>query len=62
MGYKTFTRRSVSTGLQITLSFTEEHYRAAGVGYSPLRGLPQLEAYQLVNRLNVEQTAHVYTL
>lgn len=62
MRYKTFARRSISTGQEVRLSFTAEHYKAAGVGYAPLCGLPTLEAHQLINRLNTEQTAHVYTL
>lgn len=61
MRFQTFTRRILSDGSTEVLEFTPDHYREAGVGYSPAVGMPQLEAYQLVNRWN-HNSRFVYTL
>lgn len=55
-----FLRRIVPTGDVQRIPFDSTHYKAAGVGYSPAVGMPTLEAYQLVNKWNVQQIEQKY--
>jgi hypothetical protein len=60
MRYLTFTRRQID-GSQIELHpFGPEHYRRAGIPYSPYSGMPVLEAYEIVNDLNQNQAEHQF--
>lgn len=37
------------------IPFTRDNFEAMGVPYSPLAGMPELEAYQLINQWNISQ-------
>lgn len=47
----------IRTGEVTRVQFLADHYKEAGVSYSPLAGFPELEAYQLLNRWNTRQDA-----
>lgn len=51
----TYLRRTLETEDTERMPFEREHYSAVGVPYSPLAGLPELEAHQLVNGWNLGQ-------
>jgi hypothetical protein len=55
MRFKTFMRRKIGGGKTELLCFGPEHYKKAGIPYSPIGGMPVLEAYQIVNDLNRNQ-------
>jgi hypothetical protein len=48
-------QRSLTSGDIHQIAFTSKHYAAVGVPYSPLAGMPELEAYQLINKWNTQQ-------
>jgi len=52
--------RDIISGSIKRIQFGKEDYREAGVNYAPLAGLPQLEAYQLVNFWNIRQHSQRY--
>jgi hypothetical protein len=52
---KHFLRRAISTGEIAEIPFNEAHFKAVGLPPSTLAGMPQLEAYQLINQWNVSQ-------
>ncbi len=60
----TYLRRTLETDSIERLAFEPQHYSAIGIGYSPLAGLPELEAHQLINKMNSNQHIQrfVYTL
>jgi len=58
MRFQTFTRRRINEDRIESFPFEPEHYRKAGVPYSPFSGMPVLEAYEIVNSLNQNQTEH----
>lgn len=60
MRFKTYIRRQVIDDRAESLHFGPEHYRRAGIPYSPFGGMPVLEAYQLVNDLNRNQSEHQF--
>ena len=60
MRFKTFIRRQLNGDRTESLQFGPEHYRRAGITYSPIGGMPVLEAYQLVNDLNRNQSEHQF--
>jgi hypothetical protein len=64
MAHPTYLRKVLATGKIQRIPFTAEHYKTAGVLPAMLSGLPVLEAYQTVNRLNVSQhdQQYVYAL
>jgi len=41
-------------------SISQEHYRKAGIPYSPFGGMPVLEAHEIVNDLNRNQAEHQF--
>jgi hypothetical protein len=43
-----------------SLPFQQEHYRKAGIPYSPFGGMPVLEAHEIVNDLNRNQAEHQF--
>lgn len=55
MRFKTFMRRQINGDRTELLRFGPEHYKKVGVPYSPIGGMPVLEAYQIVNDLNRNQ-------
>jgi hypothetical protein len=55
MRFTHFLRRILSTGEVEKLPFDEPHFQEAGVPASKMSGMPILEAYQLVNKWNVQQ-------
>jgi hypothetical protein len=59
MRYKTFIRRQIN-GDRTELLFGPEHYRKAGIPYSPFSGMTVLEAYEIVNDLNRNQAEHQF--
>jgi hypothetical protein len=60
MRYLTFTRRQIDGSQIELLPFGPEHYRRAGIPYSPYSGMPVLEAYEIVNDLNQNQAEHQF--
>lgn len=64
MAHPTYLRKVLATSEIQRIPFTAEHYKTAGVLPAMLSGLPVLEAYQTVNRLNVSQhdQQYVYAL
>jgi hypothetical protein len=60
MQFKTFTRRQINGDRIELFRFEQEHYRKAGIPYSPLSGMPVLEAYEIVNDLNRNQVEHQF--
>lgn len=54
MRFKHYIRRSLEGGSE-TILFGPVHFADAGVGYSSVGGMPILEAYQLVNKWNLQQ-------
>ena len=58
MRFKSFVRKEVDGDQAEFIRFGPEHYRKAGIPYSPFGGMPILEAYQLVNDLNRDQSDH----
>jgi hypothetical protein len=60
MRYINYYRRHLSSGETEILPFTREHFSEAGIGYSSLGGMPMLEAYQLVNKWNMNQPTQRY--
>ena len=56
--FTNYMRKVLQTGHIESMPFDPEHYRKVGMTYAPVRGIPALEAYQLVNYWNAtEQTA-----
>jgi hypothetical protein len=51
-GVKGYYQVNTETKVKKYREFKPLDYQAMGLSYAPLRGLPYLEAYQLVNRLN----------
>lgn len=60
MRFKTFIRRRINGDRTEMFRFGPEHYRKAGIPYSPFGGMPVLEAYQVVNDLNRNQAEHQF--
>jgi hypothetical protein len=60
MRFQTFTRRKIDEDRTESLAFQQEHYRKAGIPYSPCGGMPVLEAYEIVNDLNRNQAEHQF--
>lgn len=60
MRFKTFTRRNINGRRTELFPFQPEHYRKAGIPYSPLSGMTVLEAYETVNHLNRDQAKHQF--
>lgn len=58
MRFKTFIRKQIDNDRAEFIQFGPDQYRKAGIPYSPLGGMPVLEAYQLVNDLNQSQSEH----
>lgn len=61
---KTYLARTVATGEVRELAFLPAHFREVGVAPAMAAGIPQLEAYQLINRWNIRQAVQgiVYAL
>jgi hypothetical protein len=59
-----YLKRTVITGEVVAVTFTKADYENVGVSYAPARGLPILEAFQLINGWNVSQDSQrtVYAL
>lgn len=55
MRFKTFIGRQINGDRTELFRFGPEHYRKAGIPYSPFCGMPVLEAYEIVNDLNRNQ-------
>jgi hypothetical protein len=60
MRFKTFIGRKLNDDQTKLFRFGPEHYRKAGVPYSPSGGMPVLEAYEVVNDLNRNQAEHQF--
>jgi len=60
MRFQTFMRKQINDDRAELLQFGPEHYRKAGIPYSPFSGMPVLEAYEVVNDLNRTQTEHQF--
>jgi hypothetical protein len=60
MRFQTFTRRQIDGSRIELFPFGPEHYRKAGIPYSPCSGMPVLEAYEIVNDLNQNQAEHQF--
>jgi hypothetical protein len=60
MRFKTFIRRQINDDRTEFVQFGPEHYKKAGIPYSPFGGMPVLEAYELVNDLNRNQSEHQF--
>ncbi len=60
MRFQTFIRRQIDGDRTELFPFRPEHYRKAGIPYSPISGMPVLEAYEIVNNLNRNQTEHQF--
>lgn len=64
MAYTHYYRKTLDNQVVDCLRFGPEHYAKVGIGYSSLRGIPSIEAFQLINAWNSQQhfTAYVYWL
>lgn len=60
MRFQTFIRRQINGDEDEFCRFGPEHYKKAGIPYSPFSGMPVLEAYQVVNELNRNQSEHQF--
>ena len=60
MRFQTFTRSKIDGDRTESFPFEPAHYRKAGVPYSPYSGMPVLEAYEIVNDLNRNQSDHQF--
>jgi hypothetical protein len=60
MRFRTFVRRQFNGDRTELFRFGPEHYKKAGIPYSPICGMPVLEAYQIVNDLNRNQIEHQF--
>jgi hypothetical protein len=60
MRFKSFARKKINGDRTEVLPFQPEHYRKAGVPYSPFSGMPVLEAHEIVNDLNRSQAEHQF--
>ena len=60
MRFQTFTRRKINEDRTESIPFQREHYRKAGIPYSPYGGMPVLEAYEIVNDLNRNRTEYQF--
>ena len=60
MRFKSFVRKQIDGDQTEFIRFGPEHYKKAGIPYSPFGGMPILEAYQLVNELNRDQSDHQF--
>lgn len=60
MRFKTFTRKKINGDRTESFPFQPEHYRKAGIPYSPFGGMPVLEAHEIVNYLNRNQTENQF--
>lgn len=47
-----YLRKTLASGEIARVPFDKSHYDEAGVPFSPLAGVPELEAHQLVNKWN----------
>ena len=52
MRFTRFMRRILDNGLTEVVNFGAEHFTEAGLRPALLGGMPQLEAYQLINKWN----------
>lgn len=53
---KTYLAKYLHSNETAVLPFEKAHFDEAGVPFSPLAGMPQLEAFQLINKWNTGQT------
>jgi hypothetical protein len=60
MRYKYFLRKHLSNGEVQRLPFEPVHFQGAGIPFAQMGGMPVLEAYQLVNSLNISQPEQKY--
>ena len=60
MRFQTFTRKKINGDRTESFPFQPEHYRKAGIPYSPFGGMPVLEAHEIVNDLNRNQTEYQF--
>jgi hypothetical protein len=60
MRFQTFIGRQINGDRTELFRFGPEHYRKAGIPYSPFGGMPVLEAHEIVNDLNRNQTEHQF--
>ena len=60
MRFKTFIGRKLNDDRTELFQFGPEHYRKAGIPYSPFSGMPVLEAHEIVNDLNRNQAEHQF--
>ena len=60
MRFQTFIGRQINGDQTELFRFEPEHYRKAGIPYSPFSGMPVLEAYEIVNDLNRNQAEHLF--
>jgi hypothetical protein len=60
MRFKTFIGRKLNDDQTELFLFGPEHYRKAGIPYSPFSGMPVLEAHEVVNDLNRNQAEHQF--
>ncbi len=58
MRFRTFIRKQIDNDRAEFIQFGPEHYKKAGVPYAPYGGMPVLEAYELMNDLNRNQSEH----
>ena len=54
MRFTGFKIKSIADGESRKQDFLPKHYRQAGVPYAPAAGMPVLEAFQLVNQMNID--------
>lgn len=55
-----YLRKYLDTGSVERLPFDQSQYKEAGLPFSPLAGVPELEAHQLVNKWNINQNTQTY--
>jgi hypothetical protein len=55
-----YLRKDLHNGSVVSVPFSMRDFLLVGVQYAPLGGIPQLEAYGLLNTWNVEQEPQRY--
>jgi hypothetical protein len=55
-----FYRIHVTNGTNELVPFGPEHFQHMGLHYAPMAGMSQLEAYELVNKWNLQHKGEHY--
>ena len=60
MRFKEYWIKNLSTNTVERVRFSANDFTECGLQYAPQSGMPLLEAYQLINKWNLQQSVQVY--